>query len=269
MTDVEPVHFFDIISTLPGASKSWSPNTLKVRSVLNFKGIPYTQSWISYPDIAPLIKGFGVPPNAVGTPYTLPAIVHKSSITDNPDGAMMDSLPIVTHLDKLYPSPPLFPSGDASFALYLAVNKIASLMGPFFRVAVIPRVAECLDPRGKEYFERTRSAVFGKPLSEVRPTDPEELASLWTLVETESKTLLKMLEGREGKKGPFLEGETPSYADLVLSCHFAFLERMDPEYFEKFLALGNGEFKALWEACSAWVSGQGEDKEWPVPQPTA
>ncbi|KAJ5119703.1 hypothetical protein N7448_010372 [Penicillium atrosanguineum] len=62
MASPEPVHFFDITSTLPGASKSWSPNTLKVRAALNFKGIPYTQSWISYPDIKPLITGLDLPP---------------------------------------------------------------------------------------------------------------------------------------------------------------------------------------------------------------
>jgi hypothetical protein len=32
------------------------------------------------------------------------------------------------YLDKLYPSPPLFPSGDASYSLMVAVQKIVSLM---------------------------------------------------------------------------------------------------------------------------------------------
>lgn len=181
----------------------------------------------------------------------------------------MDSLPIVTHLDKLYPSPPLFPSGDASYALFLAVSKVATLMSPLFRLMIIPRVPGNLDPRGREYFERTRAAIFGKPVSEVRPTDPEEVASLWKNVETECKTLVEMLKGREGKKGPFFEGETPGYADILLSCHFAFVERMDPELFEKLLAQGDGEFKALWEACSPWINGQGVEKEWPVRQPAA
>ncbi|KAJ5692213.1 Glutathione S-transferase-like protein ustS [Penicillium macrosclerotiorum] len=265
MADSEPVQFFDIISTLPGTSKSWSPNTLKVRTVLNFKGIPYTQSWISYPDIAPLIKSLDLKPNETGTPYTLPAIIHKSSVTSNSYGAMMDSLPIVMHLDKAFPSPPLFPSGDASYALLVAVGKIATGMGPAIRSLIIPNVPQHLDSRGQEYFIRTRTEAYGKPLSEIRPTDQETLDSMWKQVETEAAALLKMLKGREGKKGPFFEGEKAGYADLFLVCHFAFFHRMVPEYFDKLMALGEGEFKALWDACLPWINGQGEEKEWPVP----
>lgn len=254
---------------LSGPQKSWSPNTLKVRAVLNFKGIPYTQSWISYPDIAPLTKGLGLGPNETGIPYTLPAIIHKSSVKSNPYGAMMDSLPIVLHLDKTFPSRPLFPSGDASYALYLAVSKIASSLGPAIRSLIIPEVAQYMDPRGKEYFIETRSKFFGKPLSEVRPTDKETIDGLWKQVESDALALVTILKGREGKKGPFFEGETPGYVDLFLACNFAFFERIDRESFERLMAIGDGEFKALWEACEPWMNGQGEEKEWAVPQPAA
>ncbi|RAK96838.1 glutathione S-transferase family protein [Aspergillus ibericus CBS 121593] len=266
MADAEPVHFFDLYSDFPGPSKSWSPNTLKVRTVLNFKGIPYTQSWISYPDVKPLVTGLGLGPNEQGIPYTLPTIIHKASVTSNPHGAMMDSLPIVLHLDQVFPSPPLFPSGDASYALLLAVNKIITLHGPGFRQLIIPRVVDHLDPRGQEYFRETRSAHFGKPLAEVRPTDQESLDQLWQLLEKESATLIQMLQGREGKNGPFFEGETPGFVDLLLSCHLAFIERFDRELFDKFVGQGRGELKALYQACLPWLEGQGEDKEWPIPQ---
>ncbi|KAJ5668068.1 uncharacterized protein N7477_006638 [Penicillium maclennaniae] len=262
MANSEPVHFFDITSTLPGASKSWSPNTLKVRAVLNFKGIPYTQSWISYPDIKPLITGLDLPPNKEGIPYTLPAIIH-SSVT-NPNGALMDSLPIVEHLDKVFPSRPLFPSGDASYALFIAVRKIASLMGPVISARIIPRVPDGLDPRGQECFIRTRTEWYGKPLAEVLPTDQEKINELWTLVEKQSRALIEMLHGREGKKGPFFEGETPGFADLFLACQVAFMERFDKELFNKLVDLGNGEIRALYEACLPWLEGQGEEKEWPI-----
>ncbi|KAJ5110951.1 Glutathione S-transferase-like protein ustS [Penicillium argentinense] len=260
----EPVHFFDITSTLPGPSKSWSPNTLKVRAVLNFKGIPYTQSWISYPDIAPLIKSLSLPPNATGTPYTLPAIIHPS-ITTNKSNAMMDSLPIILHLDKTFPNPPLFPSGDASYALVMALSKVAAGMGTGIRQLVIPNVPQHLDERGQEYFNRTRAVAFGKPLDQVRPSDPEAVEEIWKGVEAECQTLVDMLKGREGKKGPFLEGEKPGYADLMFACILAFFERMDPPIFERFMGIGEGEFKALWEGCKQWLEGQGEEKEWPIP----
>ncbi|KAJ5780686.1 hypothetical protein N7457_005846 [Penicillium paradoxum] len=262
MTETDPIHFFDLWSSLPGPGKSWSPNTLRTRMVLNFKGIPYTQSWVSYPDIAPLLKAHGVPPGTSNTPYTLPAISHKGI----PDGMLMDSEPIAMYIDKLYPSPPLFPSGDASYALEIAVLRSIAIFGQCTGLLITPRVPSVLDERGREYFVRTRSERFGKPLSEVRPTDEEGLGELWELLEKESLLLVKMLKGKEGKKGPFLEGEKAGYADIILASMLAFLDRFDRDIFEKILGLGDGEFKRFYEACLPWLEGQGEEKEWPIPQ---
>lgn len=125
----------------------------------------------------------------------------------------MDSLSIALHLDKVFPSPPLFPSGNASYALLIAVGKIMSLLEPGFRPLIVPRVADHLDPLGQKYFHETRSAALEKPLSEVRPTDKESLDRLWKLIEDESATLIKMLKGTEAKKGSFFEGEQPGFAD--------------------------------------------------------
>ena len=211
------------------------------------------------------MSSLGLPPNEQGRPYTLPAIIHKSTVTSNPNGAMMDSLSIALHLDKVFPSPPLFPSGDASYALVIAVGRIASLLEPGFRPFIIPRVPDYLDPRGQKYFHETRSAALGKPLSEVRPTDKETVDKLWKLVEIESKALIDMLKGKDGKGGPFFEGDKPGYADLFCACQLAFIERFDKDLFEKFLSLGDGEFKALYQACLPWLEGQGEEKEWPIP----
>ncbi|KAJ5930608.1 hypothetical protein N7466_006101 [Penicillium verhagenii] len=264
MANTEPVHFFDIISTLPGPLKSWSPNTLKVRTVLNFKQIPYTQSWISYPDIAPLMKGFGLEAYETGFAYTLPAIVHSS--VPSPQGAMMDSLPIAEHLDRVFPDRPLFPSGDASYALYLAVSHLViGAIGPGIRTLIIPRVPDHLDPRGQEYFVRTRTESFGMPLAEVRPKEEEEIAKIWETMEKGFPPLIRALKGREGKKGPFFEGETAGYVDLFVVSIFAFLHRFDRELWEKAMGQGDGELRALWDACLPWLEGQGEEKEWPIP----
>lgn len=178
---------------------------------------------------------------------------------------MMDSLPIVEHLDKVFPSRPLFPSGDASYALLIAVEKIASLIRPAISCRIIPRVPDSLDPRGAEYFHRTRAEWYGKPLSEVLPTG-EKVDEMWELVEKQSKALVETLRGRKGKKGPFFEGETPGYVDLFLACWVALLERFDKEFFNKFVDLGNGEIRKLYEACLPWLEGQGEEKEWPIPE---
>ncbi|KAJ5108299.1 hypothetical protein N7456_004974 [Penicillium angulare] len=263
MPDETPVHLFDLYSDLPGPSKSWSPNTLKTRVVLNFKSIPYTQSWHSYPDIKSLISNFDVPPNEQGRPYTLPAIKH-SSVTSHPSGVTMDSQVIALHLDKVYPSPPLFPSGDASYALFVAVGHFVTRLEPGFRPFIVPRVPDHLDPRGAKYFHETRTVALGKPLSQVRPTDQATIESKWRLVESEAVPLLQMFKGKNGKIGPFFEGEQAGYADLVLATALAFIQRFDKELHEKFLGLGDGEFRALYQAVLPWLEGQGEEKDWPV-----
>ncbi|KAE8351283.1 hypothetical protein BDV28DRAFT_150118 [Aspergillus coremiiformis] len=262
----QPVHFFDLLSILPGTSKSWSSNTLKVRMVLNYKGIPYTQSFISYPDIAPLLQTLSVPPHQSGQmKYTLPAICHPPSVKTSPSGTMMDSLPIARHLDTLYPSPPLFPSGEASYALALAVNKLLRPAALKACDLLLPKAEDVLDERGREYFVRTRTAIFGKPLAELRPTTAKEIRDLTDGMKAEMEIFLQMLRGQgSGTKGPFLEGENVGYADFILVTFLSWSYRCDRELWEEIMGMGNGEFRALWDASSLWLEGQGEEKEWPI-----
>lgn len=233
--------------------------------ILNYKRIPYTQSYISYPDIAPLLKQLSVPPHAPGAaikPHTLPAIIHKSTVKSNPSGALMDSHPIALHLDRVFPSPPLFPSGDASYALYLAVGKILGTVTEQCFKLVMPAVADILDPRGKEYFIATRSEMFGMPLSELAPKDAEGIRAATEGAKRELTALANMLKGREGKTGPFFEGDKPGYADFAVVAWLAWFERANKKLWEQFMDVGDGEFKALWSACLPWLDGQGEEKDW-------
>ncbi|KAB8262227.1 hypothetical protein BDV32DRAFT_136909 [Aspergillus pseudonomiae] len=268
-TEETPLHFFDIFSTLPGTSKSWSSNVLKIRMVLNYKGIPYTQSFHSYPDIAPLLQSLSVPPHKQGRfKYTLPAICHPSSVTSSPSGAMMDSLPIACHLDEIYPDPPLFPSGEASYTLALAIGKLMVPAALKTCDLLLPKAEKVLDDRGKEYFVRTRTEIFGKPLSELRPTTEEGVRQLVDGMKTDMEVFIQMLRGRgEGKKsGPFLEGEKAGYADFILVTFLSWSHRFDLELWREIMDMGNGEFRALWDASVQWLEGQGEEKEWVVPQ---
>ncbi|KAJ9296871.1 hypothetical protein DTO271G3_5070 [Paecilomyces variotii] len=267
MAQTEPVHFFDITSKLPGPSKSWSPNTLKTRIVLNYKGIPYTQSFLSYPDVAAVLKQLEVPPESEGFPYTLPAIIHKSTIKTNPFGAMMDSFPIAVHLEQAFPAPSypsIFPFGDSSHALARAVEfMMLSLVWKSYRI-IMPKVPGQLDERGSKYFHDTRTARFGKPLLELLPKDQQEYDEIWKETEKVLLTWTAMLKGKPGKKGPFFEGEKAGYADFIAVGFVAWFERMDKPTFQKMMEVGDGELKTLWDASVQWVDGQGEEKEWPV-----
>ncbi|KAL3432273.1 hypothetical protein BDV09DRAFT_174519 [Aspergillus tetrazonus] len=263
-----PVHFFDILSTLPGPCKAWSPNTYKTRLILNYKGIPYTQTYVSYPDIAPLLKGLSVPPHPKGTApfdYTLPAICHPS-VKSTPSGAMNDSLPIARHLEEHFPERPIFPSGDASYALAVAVNKLMGRVGfAVYKLVIVP-IADILDPRGKEYYHRTRSEKWGMPFEEIRPTDEKQCQEMLETAKTEMAIIVRMLKGKTGKTGPFFEGEKAGYADFLVMAFLVWFRIADEKVWKALVELGDGEVKALWDACYQWVEGQGENKDWKIDQ---
>ncbi|KAL4901310.1 hypothetical protein BDW74DRAFT_85071 [Aspergillus multicolor] len=267
MAEQTPVHFFDLLSDLPGPSKAWSPNTFKTRLILNYKGIPYTQTYVSYPDIAPLLKSLSVPPHPepAHTDYTLPTIVHPS-VTSTPSGALMDSLPIARHLEEHFPERPIFPSGDASYALAVSVNRVMRLVAfAVYKLVIVP-IADILDPRGKEFYVRTRSAMFGKPLQEVRPTDEKEIKEMIEKAKTEMGTIVEMLKGKPGKTGPFFEGDKVGYADLLVMGFLIWFKVADEKIWQELIGLGDGVIKALWDACYQWVEGQGEAKAWEIAQ---
>ncbi|KAL1859315.1 hypothetical protein Plec18167_006731 [Paecilomyces lecythidis] len=180
---------------------------------------------------------------------------------------MIDSLPIALHLEQAFPSPSypsIFPSGDASYALALAVGYITNgLFGKGVRI-LMPKVPDRLDERGSKYFHETRTVRFGKPLAELTPKDQQEYDAIWREIEKDLLTWTAMLKGKAGKKGPFFEGEKAGYADFLVLSFMAWYERIDNETFQKMLKVGDGELKALWDASVQWVDGQGEEKEWPV-----
>lgn len=181
----------------------------------------------------------------------------------------MDSLPIIEHLEKVFPSPSLFPSGASSVAISIAVKELVTRSFYTFKKLAVPKVSPHLDPRGQEYFERTRKEWFGMPLQEMYPSDETSFEEAWKPFATEAEVLLHMLRGMEGKKGPFFEGEKVGWADLFLVSHFAWVQRVNPSDWEKIAGLGNGEFKALYDACQPWLGDQGKDREWPIPHSAA
>jgi glutathione S-transferase len=249
-----------------GPSKSWSPNTLKTRLALNYKRIPYKQSFISYPDIAPVLKSLSVPPKAHGSgrPFTLPAIIDPKWINTPPSGALMDSFLIALHLDQHYPSPPLFPSEESSRTLALAVRKlmlnVVAPIGPL----QLPEIAKILDPRGRDYFIETRSQMFGKPLMSMVPTDSTVEDKMIRQAVKEMDIIVVMLQRNKlpGATGCFLEGRQVSYADFIIVAVLAWLHRGRKDIWRKLLQTGDGEVERLWDACQPWLEGQGEDVQW-------
>ncbi|KDR69176.1 hypothetical protein GALMADRAFT_77653 [Galerina marginata CBS 339.88] len=201
---------YDIPSPRPGIA--WNPNTWKTRYTLNIKGIPYKTEWVEYCDIEPLSKKLGISPTSTkadGSPlYTLPAIYDPSTKT-----YVAESLVIAEYLEKTYPdSPPLFPHNSLGLQTAFTSAFTANL-NPLFEF-ILPEVTLNLNPPSAEYFRRTREIEFGKTMEEVLPKGEKGVAQ-WA----EYKAGLGKVDAwyvKNGGKGPFLLGETPSWADVVV-----------------------------------------------------
>lgn len=210
----------------------------KTRLVLNLKKIPYKTTWLEYPEIAPTLKGIGLPPNDEGIPYTIPAVRL-------PDGTpVMDSRKIAPELEKLHPSPNLHLD---SAVLPQVEEQLKALLMPTVGVWMpkIPRTF--LKEPSITFFEKTRAERFGCTLSELEKKTPEDEA--WSKAEPGIKDLGNLLK-RKG--GPFFLGETVSYADFVVVGALHFLKRIDTRYYDRIVAI-EPAFNKLYEACERWL----------------
>ena len=144
---------------------------------LNYKGLAYRTEWVEYPDIAPLLSRYNVPPNPPPeTPHTLPVIYDprtRSFVTDSTD--------IALYLDRTYPdTPPLMPEPlhalQAAFGFALRAS-VHQALRPLMMFPAMNR----LHPRGHAFFRETRELSFGCKMEEICP--PEKQAAQWACVE--------------------------------------------------------------------------------------
>ncbi|KAM0323885.1 hypothetical protein ACHAQA_008466 [Verticillium albo-atrum] len=218
----------------------WSLNPWKTRLALNYKGIPYTTTWVEYPDVEPTLKGLGLAPQPEEIkPYTIPAVVF-------PDGTpVMNSRAIIDALEKRYPQPSLRVDDSATDTAYGLVRETMLVL----QGALIPNVAsECLNDASRPYFEETRREMFGMSLDEVRRLKGGE--EVW---EQARPVFAKVAARLRESEGPFFLGETASYADFIYVGMLHFIRRTAGEgKFQR--ALGyEVEVQRLYEACAKWL----------------
>lgn len=174
---------------------------LTARLILNLKGIPYKTEWLEYPDIAPTLKSFGVPPSEPpDTAYTCPTIRIS-------DKYVMDSRKIADVLEKEHPSPSLHLDSPILKKVEELAPQCIAPIAPIF-LPRVPRFA--LNPRSAEYFERTREAAFGMTLSQLEKEKGGE--SAWKAAEPKWKELGNLLKA-EG--GPFFMGKTGRHTEAL------------------------------------------------------
>lgn len=176
---------------------------MTARLILNFKGIPYKTEWLEYPDIAPTLKSFGIPPSEPPcTAYTSPTIRIS-------DKYVMDSRKIADVLEKEYPSPSLHLDSPILKKVEELAPQCITALVPVY----IPRAPRyVLNPPSAEYFDRTRAARFGMPLSQLENEKGGE--SAWKIAEPKWKELGTLLKA-EG--GPFFMGKTGMHIGSLLT----------------------------------------------------
>jgi len=202
------ITLYDLAARAP--IKSWSPNSWKLRYVLGLKSLPYKTVYSDYPDLQAAEKAAGIPPNGVwgdNQPlYTAPAIIDDAT-----GAALPDSYKIAEYLDRTYPdTPKAFPPGSEALqaAFYDNFNQVIS---PIWHI-ILPKVPAILNPPAAEYFYRTRSEAFGKPLEQVEPVG-QARAEAWAKL----KAGFDALNGWYSKSsGPYFMGEAASFADFIV-----------------------------------------------------
>lgn len=188
----------------------------------------------------------------------------------------MGSLDIARHLDALYPDAPAhaFPEPKAeSEALWTESSKtLNGLVFPDdsgFEALVFPQIPGILDPRGEEYFIRTRTEDHPDQLSPLKwgsPDPEDDFSKMVPAFQTYNEYLLRKRDQavRDGRgDGPFLWGQTVSMGDIWLVSCLVWLRSAGEEWPRRLLAVeGVGMVRGVWEAFerNGWLTGQGEER---------
>ncbi|KAI4101079.1 MAG: hypothetical protein LQ339_005202 [Xanthoria mediterranea] len=229
----QEITLFDLPSKPP--NRAWSYNPWKTRIVLNYKSIPYKTHWIEFPDIAPHFESLGVPPNAQGTTYTVPTIHIPPSPSQSKGEYIVDSKAIAIALEAKYPDPPLhLDAPQLARVEELWGQAVKALIGVF----VPDLVRTLLTDRNKEYMKDKidlKTVVGGDEAWEGAKPVMEAIG-----------LLLKE------KGGPFVLGETVSYADFVLVSGMHWLKRSGGGTFERFVQI-EPACGRLYDASKQWL----------------
>ncbi|CAI6248900.1 unnamed protein product [Periconia digitata] len=235
------VVLYDIPSKPP--QQAWSLNPWKIRMVLNLKGIDYETVWLEYPDIAPTLKSYGVPPNDRSAPgitadYSSPAIRYEDNTLS------MDSWKIVYELEKRYPSPSL----HLDDSIVLKIRDHIDLMRTPLNAHLMPKIPRnLLSKESATYFESTREIRFGMPLAQLEEQKANEEA--WEKAKRPAEEAADLLKQHGG---PYFLGQTVSYADFILVSFLHFVKRIDENVYQRYLDF-DPAFATVYEACRQWL----------------
>lgn len=213
---------------------------------MNVKSVPYHTEWVELPDVKATRMAHGVTPVRKlpddSDFYTLPMIHDAATGT-----YVGDSFEIAVYLDQRYPQ-----SGSRLFPPYsIGIHRVfnAHVDALFSRYVIlcsegIPFNPETAEASKAEFVRRFHGSGWGD-----------------FVIEGEAR--LKMVEDFKAEmeefaklyrydNGPFLEGETMSYADIIVGGWLANLWTTLPEW-EQLCEWQGGRWKRLREALDQWA----------------
>jgi glutathione S-transferase len=218
--------------------------SIPISYCLNAKSVPYQTEWVELPDVKATRIALGVPPvrklpNGEDF-YTLP-IIHDTA-TDTYVG---DSFDIAVYLDQKYPESGsrLFPG---SIGVYRAFNAYVDAL--FTRYVALGVEGLPFNPETAEATKAEHVARFG--------------VNSWDDFSVKGEARQKMLEAFKADMeelatfyrfdGPFLEGQTMTYADIIVGGWLSMLKVTLAEFYQIYEWQG-GRWKRLHQALDQWA----------------
>ena len=92
-------------------------------------------------------------------------------------------------------------------------------------------------PESKEYYRRTKEIIFGKTLEQTTPVGAEKIAQ-WAKFR-EGLSRIDECLAKTDAKGPFVMGDTISWADFFLSGYFIYMKVVWGEESEEWTAVAS------------------------------
>jgi len=205
---------YDIPSKLPGSA--WSPNTLKARIALLYKGLPFKTEWLEYPEIEPAMIRLGADPDPTrkkldGSPcYTLP-VIHDTTTGK----VVADSMKIAQYLDETYQDKPLLFPYDARAPIHVFSEFLSPLLQSFVPL-IVPPMCSKLSPQSEEYYRRLWKGLLGVELVDIVPPPGPKRDEAWAKVKANLSKIAVILQKNGADKGPYFYGDTFSHADVIV-----------------------------------------------------
>lgn len=198
------VVLYDLLSKLQ--PQQWSPNSMKIRALLNYKGIPFTTKFVTYIALHKVLRAAGVEPRSSVPPYTVPTIEYAGE-------HVMDSDKIREFLNERFPDTPVvhaFPPGGS-----LDLEKQVMKLKQEYVVTVVSLLVYTqLLPEDLEYFMDKKIRV---QQVDIRPylADPQLRATAWEGVRTLFNSGWFQLFGGTPAT-PYFQGALPQWIDFVI-----------------------------------------------------